>query len=61
MALISDQALMRHQYQRRMSTSPRPADAVRMSPHAPAIVSSCVVTRMPMMARRNVTTRDTFT
>ena len=60
-ALISDQALMRHQYQRRMSTSPVPAPIASRNFHAPSTVSSCNDTAIDMRKSRTVAARDTAT
>ena len=51
MAAISLHALMRHQNQRRIRTSPRPAPASMMNAHAPEIVS-----RTAVMARESAMT-----
>src|SRR5712672_3190079 len=53
-ALISDQALMRHQYQRRINTSPVPAPIASRNCHAPATVSSCIVTSTEARKRHTV-------
>src|SRR5215467_7567331 len=52
-ALISDHALMRHQYQRRISTSPVPAPIASRNFHAPSTDESCQVTSVDS---RNSTT-----
>src|ERR1051326_9205385 len=44
MALISDHALIRHQYHRRISTSPVPAPIANRNFHAPSTDESCHVT-----------------
>src|SRR4249919_1315894 len=43
-ALISDQALIRHQYQRRINTRPVPAPSANRNRHAPSTEDSCHVT-----------------
>src|SRR6478736_576528 len=43
-ALISDHALMRHQYHRRISTRPVPAPNARRNFQAPSTDESCQVT-----------------
>jgi len=43
-ALISDHALMRHQYQRRINTSPVPAPSANKKRQAPSTDDSCQVT-----------------
>jgi len=60
-ALISLQALMRHQYQRRMSTRPVPEPSARSSSHAEATVSSCEVTMIERRKRITVAQRETVT
>ena len=61
MALISDHALMRHQYQRRMSTSPVPAPRARRKRHAPSMLVRKKVTPSDASMRRMVAHRDTLT
>src|SRR5678815_4117090 len=60
-ALISDQALMRHQYQRRMRTSPVPAPIASRNFHAPSTDESCHVTSVDNRKRMIVAQRDTPT
>src|SRR5689334_7164232 len=60
-ALISDHALMRHQYQRRIRTSPVPAPSARRNFHACSTDESCDVTPIDAMKRRTVAMRPTFT
>ena len=59
--LISLQALMRHQYQRRISTSPVPEPSARRNRHAAAIVPSCIVTKMDRKNRSTVADRPIAT
>src|SRR5689334_1918861 len=59
--LISDQALMRHQYQRRMSTSPVPAPIASRNFHAFSTDESCDVTMIDRRNSTTVATRPTFT
>ena len=54
MALISLQALIRHQYQRRRRTAPVPAPVTRSSFHAPAIDSMWRVTQADAMVSATV-------
>src|SRR5438445_13717021 len=61
MALISLHALMRHQYQRRISTRPVPDPRANRNFHAPSIVLSCIVTRADARNRNTVAMRDTAT
>src|SRR4029078_3401082 len=56
--LISDQALMRHQYQRRMSTSPVPAPMASRNFHAPSTDERRQVTSVEARKSRTVATRD---
>src|SRR5436190_13403156 len=60
-ALISDHALMRHQYQRRMSTSPVPAPIASRNRHAPSTDESCHVTSVDARNRKIVAQRETVT
>src|SRR5258705_3056843 len=60
-ALISLHALMRHQYQRRMSTSPVPDPSARRDFHAASTVSRCIVTKIEARNRETVAQRDTDT
>ena len=52
-ALISDQALMRHQYQRRIRTSPVPAPIASRNFHACSTDESCDVTTIEAMNRQH--------
>src|SRR5215207_1653378 len=61
MALISLQALMRHQYHRRMSTRPVPEPSARSSSHIAPTVSICEVTTIDSRNRITVDHRDTET
>ena len=61
MALISLQALIRHQYQRRISTNPVPEPSARRNFHAPSIVLSCMVTSADARNRKTVASRETVT
>src|SRR5678809_627393 len=56
-AEISDHALIRHQYQRRMSTRPVPAPSARRNFHACSIDDSCDVTPIDAMNRSTVAMR----
>src|SRR6187397_1063911 len=58
--LISDQALMRHQYQRRMSTSPVPAPIASKNSQAFSTEVSCEVTPTDARKRKIVAARPTF-
>ena len=60
-AEISLHALMRHQYQRRMSTSPVPAPSARSSSHAFSTLESWEVTAMEPRKRSTVAARETAT
>ena len=60
-AEISLQALMRHQYQRRIRTSPVPAPSARRSSHAFSMEASWDVTAIEARKRRTVAARDTAT
>ena len=60
-AEISLQALIRHQYQRRISTSPVPAPSARSSSHAFSMEASCDVTAIEARKSSTVATRDTAT
>ena len=60
-ALISLQALMRHQYHRRMSTSPVPDPRARRNFHAPSTVWRFIVTKIEARKRNTVAQRDTAT
>ena len=60
-ALISDQALMRHQYQRRISTSPVPAPNASSSSHAFSTELRCIVTRPAARKSPTVVQRETVT
>jgi hypothetical protein len=57
-ALISDHALMRHQYQRRINTSPVPDPSASRNSHAPWTVSSCHATTADARKRNTVAQRD---
>src|SRR5690349_17204699 len=59
--LISDHALMRHQYQRRMSTRPVPAPMARRNFHAPSTDESCHVTSVDSRNSTTVARRDIAT
>src|SRR5215208_875924 len=61
MALISDHALIRHQYQRRISTSPVPAPRARSSVHAPSTDLRLSETMIDARNRKTVAQRDTVT
>jgi hypothetical protein len=61
MAEISLHALMRHQYHRRMKTSPVPAPRASSSSHAFSTLESCEVTPMDARKRRTVAARETPT
>ena len=65
MAAISLQALMRHQYQRRMKTSPAPAPSDSRNFHAVAMDAPCVsmnpIALALSTATRIVATRDAAT
>src|SRR4051794_12992799 len=56
--LISDQALIRHQYQRRMSTRPVPAPIASRNFQAPSTDESRHVTMVESRNRRTVARRD---
>src|SRR4029078_8817464 len=56
--LISDQALMRHQYQRRMSTSPVPAPIASQNFHAPSTAERRHVTSVDIKNNKTVASRD---
>src|SRR5689334_14080521 len=60
-ALISLQALMRHQYQRRISTRPVPDPRASRNFQAPSIVLSCIVTSAHARNRNTVAARETAT
>src|SRR3954467_4433179 len=60
-AEISLHALMRHQYQRRISTSPVPAPMASRNFHAPSTEESCEVTPIEARKRNTVVIRETFT
>src|SRR6476469_9962763 len=60
-ALISDHAFTRHQYQRRMRTSPVPAPMESSSSHAPVIVPICDVTIALATKSSTVARRLAFT
>src|SRR5689334_19229808 len=60
-ALISDHALMRDQYHRRMRTSPVPAPSARRNFHACSTEESCDVTPIDAMKRSTVAIRPTLT
>src|SRR4051812_18710661 len=60
-ALISDQAFTRHQYQRRMSTSPVPDPRASKNSHAPLTVSNCHATTADARNKNTVAQRDTAT
>src|SRR5262245_4521201 len=59
--LISDHALMRHQYQRRINTRPVPAPMPSRNFHAPSTDESCHVTTVEARKSRTVAQRDTPT
>src|SRR5215467_13716015 len=59
--LISDHALMRHQYQRRMRTSPVPAPIASRNFHAPSTDDSCQVTSVESRKSTTVARRDILT
>ncbi len=52
---------MRHQYQRRMSTSPVPAPSASSSRHASPTDVICHVTTSDIANKKTVVRRDTFT
>src|SRR5437867_4562735 len=60
-AAISLHALMRHQYQRRMYTSPVPAPSPIRNFHACSTVLSCDVTTIERRKSTTVAARDTAT
>src|ERR1041385_1386766 len=60
-ALISLHALIRHQYQRRMSTRPVPAPIASKNFHAFSTEESCDVTMIESRNSTTVATRPTFT
>src|SRR5512132_2122892 len=60
-ALISDHALIRHQYQRRISTSPVPAPSASRNLHARSPESSCGGTAIEARNRDTVAIRATGT
>src|ERR1700759_1000100 len=59
--LISDHALIRHQYHRRISTSPVPAPMPSRNFHAPSTDDSCHVTSVESRKRQIVAQRETPT
>src|SRR3954471_11733570 len=59
--LISDHALIRHQYHRKINTSPVPAPIPSRNFHAPSTDDSCHVTRVEARNRQIVAQRDTPT
>src|SRR3954471_23426915 len=59
MAEISLHALMRHQYQRRISTSPVPAPRASKSSHAFSMLESCDVTASDAKNSSTVVQRET--
>jgi len=61
MAAISLQALILHQYHRRISTSPSPAPASMMKAQAPEIVSMTDVTHSERAIIASVAPRETAT
>ena len=60
-AVISDHAFTRHQYQRRISTSPVPDPSASRSFQAPSTVPNCHATRAEARNRKMVVQRDTHT
>src|SRR5271169_2246104 len=60
-AEISLQALMRHQYQRRMYTAPVPAPTCNTISHPDAIEPSCTDTHAATITRSTVHSRETST
>src|SRR6478672_10916838 len=60
-ALISLHALMRHQYQRRISTRPVPEPSARRNFHAPSTVWRFIVTNTEPRKRNTVAQRETET
>jgi hypothetical protein len=60
-AEISLHALMRHQYQRRMSTSPVPAPSARRNFHACSTLDRFIVTNTEATNSPTVVQRDTAT
>ena len=60
-ALISDQALMRHQYQRRISTKPVPAPSARRKVQAFSTLESCQVTKVEARNSATVAQREIAT
>src|SRR5687767_9330329 len=60
-ALISDHALILHQYQRRISTRPVPAPSARRNFHACSTEESCEVTAIDARKINTVATRETDT
>ncbi|SRR5258708_7119043 len=60
-ALISDQAFTRHQYHRRISTSPVPEPSASRNSHAPLTLSSCQATTAEARKSAIVVTRETDT
>src|SRR5664279_2521518 len=58
---ISLQALIRHQYQRRMRTRPVPLPSASSNRHAPSIVERFNVTTMDARNNPTVVHRDTAT
>src|SRR5438067_3576332 len=60
-ALISDQAFTRHQYQRRMRTSPVPEPSASRNSQAPFTLSSCQATTADARNSAMVAHRDTLT
>ena len=60
-ALISDHALMRHQYHLRMNTSPVPAPIARSNFHAPSTDDRCAVTTVDARKRKTVAQREIVT
>src|SRR5262245_49500598 len=59
--LISDHALIRHQYHRRMRTRPVPAPMANRNFHAPSTDDSCQVTSVESRNSTTVARRDMLT
>ncbi len=57
-ALISDHAFTRHQYQRRIRTRPVPEPRANKNSHAPFTVSSCHATTADARNKNTVAQRD---
>src|SRR5215510_1899984 len=60
-AVISDHALIRHQYHRRISTRPVPAPSASRKRQAPSTDDSCHVTSVDARKSPTVARRDTPT